>query len=455
MAQTWIPRPAGGLLLFAGLLVLSGACSLFFFDYASRHPQIRFTLDSGEFLWAARNLRNNDSLYAGDPRNPVVPSLYTRRTPFYPAVIALLWSFWADVRSVIFLQMFLSLLNGYLLWSLLSFSGVRNPIRLVTVAAFLFYPANVIYTQLIMAGILLQSVLLASLFCLARFLTSGSSRYLWSLNVGLSLALLTKPILMFFWLPNLAFHAWLAVKRHKKSLLVPALLPLLVTVGWSYRNFQLTGLFRFSSIRQEMMEHLTRRYPPETGKMSNDLDRNQALRGKGVMAEQPFLHIARKNFFDLARRQLKGMVAFFLDPGRFDFYQFSPELGTGEGFTLRPGEWRTNWRIALRAGPLIKYLVAITLFNLLIAVAFLLYPFQAQRMEWKVFVMLLVLYVAISSSAFGRSRYRLPVVPELFLAAAVVVGCTRASSREDSGEQAGGPQRAGLKRPRPSEPERQ
>ncbi len=206
-----------GRIFFLLLIFLSSFLHLICLDYSSRYQRARFTLDSWEYLWAAHNLQDRTVVYAGDLSEPRIPALYSRRPPLYPCLIALTQFFWDDLRAVILVQVSLSLISGYLLWCLLGLVDVFGRTRPAAVAAFLFYPAQMIYTQTIMPGIFLQTFLLLCVYCLALFLKTGNARYLWIMNASLSLALLTKPILVFFWLPNLAFHAWVGLSSSPPS----------------------------------------------------------------------------------------------------------------------------------------------------------------------------------------------------------------------------------------------
>ena len=425
MVENATPGSRTGARFFLLLLILSGISHFVLIDYSTRHPRVRYTLDSREYLWAAHNLRQESVLYAGFPSKKRNPALYTRRPPAYPSLIALALFFWDDVRAVILVQASLGLFSGYLLWRLVGFAGVSGPFRLAAVAAFLFYPAQMIYTQAIMAATLLQMLVLLSVFYLAIFVKSGKSRYLWLMNASLSLALLTKPILVFFWLPNLVFHIWLGMKHRRVAVLLAALLPLLVQSAWSYRNYRQTGSFQFSSMTTQVQGYLMKKL----AKRSEQMGSSTSLRrqgGKEPSAESqrprlPFYRVVLENPLYFARRQLKGTVTFFLDPGRYDLHHFFVNRYPSGGFARSMKSWESALRAARRARPWMAYLIVIGLFNLLIAAAFVLFPFQPLRGELKVFVFLVVIYMAVMTSAYGRSRYRLPVMPQLLLGAAVVL----------------------------------
>ena len=108
------------------MLILPGFADLICFDYASRNPRVRLTLDSWECLRAAHNLSNRGVLYAGDLSKPPIPALYSRRPPLYPSLSALALFCWYDVRAVVLVLMGLSLASGYLLWRLLGFLDISG-----------------------------------------------------------------------------------------------------------------------------------------------------------------------------------------------------------------------------------------------------------------------------------------------------------------------------------------
>ena len=89
MVENATPGSRTGARFFLLLLILSGISHFVLIDYSTRHPRVRYTLDSREYLWAAHNLRQESVLYAGFPSKKRNPALYTRRPPAYPSLIAL------------------------------------------------------------------------------------------------------------------------------------------------------------------------------------------------------------------------------------------------------------------------------------------------------------------------------------------------------------------------------
>ena len=186
--------------------------------------------------------------------------MFTKRPPLYPLLLSFLRSAWPDSQSITLFNLALGLLNGYLLWRLSAQVGLSSRIRLATVAAFFFYPAQIVYTHLVMSEILLQTLLLLSVFFFFQFQKSGNLTQLWLVNASLALGLLTKPSLMLIWIPGLVFHLWLFLRSRRKVVLLAALVPVLAVAALSYRNYLKTGLFHFSSMAGEMEARYLRWY---------------------------------------------------------------------------------------------------------------------------------------------------------------------------------------------------
>ncbi len=77
----------------------------------------------------------------------------------------------------------------------------------------------------------------------------------------------------------------------------------------------------------EIQGYLTKRIIAESEQTEGLADPRQGGSGAKWSAgsqrpEQPFYRVVIEHPLHLARRQVRGMVTFFLDPGRFDFYQF-------------------------------------------------------------------------------------------------------------------------------------
>ena len=392
-------------------LVYAGA-----FVHGELHPSTRWTLDSYEYQWAANNLYDSGIFYCRDLGEPLEAAFYSRRTPLYPVLIWLPLKLAADGALVVLLQIGLGIAAAAMLGAVLRDFGLGCRLRWICLAAFLLYPAQVIYTQTVMAEVLLEFLLLAVLYGLVRFAKTGNRQFAVLMNVALALAPLAKPIALFLWIPNLAFWGWFVWRRKRKGLIVLALLPLLAISLWSYRNLRATGHYHFSSIVSRYMWYLT---PPDyrdRGK-ARDFSRvdDDSWRSfwKGRLDRWP------STLWLYAR----GSVVFFIDPGRFDIYQFLGLEQDVSGLKILRSSTSERWQRLMRIrGPVLVYLALVALLNVAIACGFFASLLLRRiPVEIRVFLALVVGYTVAVVGLTGFSRYRLAIEPYLFIGAAVAL----------------------------------
>lgn len=370
--------------------------------------------DTGEYLTAGRNLLEQGVFYAGDlSTTPPDPSLYTRRPPLYPLFVAFTERLPGRLDATALLQMVLAWSTAWLAYRtvlpILPAPARRHAVFVPI--ALLLYPTQVIYTQVLMAEILLQFLLAAAAYGMSRFLVTQETKFLWGANLALALAPLAKPVMLFFWLPNLLFHAWIFRRYRVRAAWAAGLLPLVAVTAWSLRNLACTGAFHFSSLVANQAKLL--------------VDGPQPLeaRGKDLGSEyrRTVAQLVRRIWQDplsFTARYGRGTAAFFLDPGMFDLYEFLDRPQPFRlGRTLVQERAYNRVFTELGRGPLL-YLVGLFLWNGVVTAGFLGFLVRLGRAgasRW--FLGLLVLYVAFTVGPVGRSRYRLAVEPLLFVAA--------------------------------------
>lgn len=392
-------------LVSAVLLVYAAA-----FIHGQFKPGTRWTLDSYEYASAATNLYESGTFYSGKLAGRRDSALYSRRTPLYPLIIWLPLKLMPDGALVVLLQVGLSLATAWLLGAVLLYLGVKGRLRWICMAVFLLYPAQVIYTQTVMAEVLLQFLFLLALFGLVRYLEFGDGRYAFLMNVALALAPLAKPIAMFFWIPNLIFWGWLSFRGRRRSLAVLALLPLLSVSLWSYRNQLRTGHYHFSSIVSRYVRYMTPR-----DERSYDRTRSFAEVDEGDW--RSFWRARLERWPTTLRLYARGSVVFFVDPGRFDVYQFFGIEQDVSGLQIIHASTSDRWALLMQIRrPVLLYMVLIAGLNVLIAVGFGVSLFLP-RIPWaaKVFLVLIVAYTTAAVGLAGFSRYRLAIEPYLLL----------------------------------------
>ena len=83
---------------------------------------------------------------------------------------------------------------------------------------------------MIMAETVLQFLILASAFFLVLFIKQKSWGFIILLNICLGMAVLCKPVMLYFWVPNLFLHILLFRKTSRKVVLAASLIPILIHI---------------------------------------------------------------------------------------------------------------------------------------------------------------------------------------------------------------------------------
>jgi len=413
------------------LLLLSLVCltHLGLWMYTYNSPKARRTVDSVEYIRSASNLLNRGTVYSGRLDQEIHPALFSRRPPLYPLFIASLLPISRDPGIITLAQILMNFLGAYFIWEILCYLRVARYLRIPVIALYLFYPTQLIYTHLIMAEILLQLTLLAAFFFLVRFHESKQWYHLALCNLMLALAALTKPIMVYFWLPSLLYQTWLLWRFRKPKLILLAFIPLFFVSVWSYRNFVHTGYFHFSSIKTSNMLHVnirgmvrrvegnekarivTRDLQREAEKARSFAEANRAI-------ERAFFETMLKNWRSQCAVYSRGSLFFFLDPGRYDLYEFLDLPHNIRSFQfLRGGIDSVLAKLGELPPYAPPYLALVGAINLLLLIGLIYCGFSScYSVEIKLFVLCLMAYVLLIVAPTGLSRFRLSVMPFLFVA---------------------------------------
>jgi hypothetical protein len=391
--------------------------------------------DSNEYLLAADNLIHQGVLYCGNTDAPEDPALYTKRPPGYPLFLAATRLFTPSHLPVIILQMLLSLVSILLM---LEIFQPQKKEQFILLLFLLLIPAQYIYANMVMAEILFQCVIMLAAYRLLLYLRTKRIRTLWSYQAFIIFAILIKPDMYLFVVPNIILFTVLYYKTHQRLLIISSLIPVVFLIIFGGFNQQRTGHFHISSIQQiklvdnnlyyflvdrdgeaaaaETLEriHATCRQERDFNKRSACLSHAAT----SILKDDPALY---------ALFHLKGMARFFLDPGRFDlssFFGIEKEQERGFLYQLNAGGTGSAWRYLWEQPLLLIITLLLTgLVNLLRAVGFLCALFNKQfSMEFRLFLFLLVGTLAFASGPLGAARHMLPVALLLTGSAAVQYG---------------------------------
>jgi hypothetical protein len=394
-----------------------------------------FLDDSEEYIRVADNLLSDGMLYCGDTDEMLDPALYTKRLPGYPSFLVLVRLFTTSMIPVVILQMLLSLASILLMLKIFSPEKQGRTILLVLLV---LYPAQFIYSNMVMTEILFQLVLMLAALRLYRYIRTEKIGLLWLYQLLLIVAILIKPVMYLFIVPNVILFIVLYYKSRQRLVLISSFLPVIFVIILGGVNQQRTGYYHISSIQQtnlvdyNLYYFLMDRDGKEVASAVKEqvyatCDSQKDFKEKSECLTGAVTSVFKEDLKGYALFHLKGMIRFFIDPGRFDLYNFfgiEKERGKGFLYHLNEGGVKAAWRHLLRQPVIIiAWLAMIALLNLLRLAGFLAFLFNRNfKPEFRLFLFFLIGFLAFATGPLGASRFMLPVVLLLTGAAAVQYG---------------------------------
>lgn len=426
--SAYVPRWVLAGLLLLHLLALG-------WQLRTRQP---FFPDSDRYVQAARNLHDAGVLYALPlQEEPVQVQEYSIRPPGYPVVLLLTGGAGTSFPGLtLLLQNALSLLNLWLaLRWLVRYTGGLRPgqwgaVLLLAALA----PAQFIYANVLMSELLLQTAVVTLWLSITRLLTGQwRLRTLLLAAVAATAALLIKPVFWPFAGLFLGMGVVVGWRQRRASLVAAAALPLMVAGLWMARNQSRTGYFHFSSISEINLLRYNARGVLQAAEGPAAAERfvratlAAAESRPGFAAQQQYVSEQALRVFchypgTMAGQELRGVLTFFLDPGRFDvvhFLRLPQTAGSGLLQLLNQHSYAAALQYLQRLplgllGSLLLLLGANAV-RLLLIIRFGLNA----HYSWAARLVLLglVLYVAVLTGPLGAARFTVPVLPLLLAAA--------------------------------------
>ncbi len=394
-----------------------------------------FLDDSAEYLRVADNLIGERMIYSGDPDEPIDPALYTKRLPGYPAFLILVRLFTTSMVPVVALQLLLSL--GSVLLMLNIFSPGKQG-AWILLPLLVLYPAQFIYSNMVMTEILFQFVLMLAAFRLYQYVQTEKIGLLWLYQLLLIVAILIKPVMYLFIVPNVILFIVLYYRSQQRLVLISSFIPVIFVIILGGVNQQRTGYYHISSIQQinlvdyNLYYFLMDRDGKEVASAAKEqihatCEAQKDFKERSECLTESATSVFKEDLKGYALFHLKGMARFFVDPGRFDLYNFfgiERERGKGFLYHLNDGGFRAAWKYFLSQPVLVVIaLLLIALVNLLRVFGFLAFLFNKSfKPEFRLFLFFLIIFLAFATGPLGASRFMLPVVLLLTGAAAVQYG---------------------------------
>jgi len=410
---------------------------LFFASAQLNHPVP--LSDSADYLKASENIYSQGVLYCGDLSEPIREENFTRRPPLYPLLLGTVKLTGSKLPAIL-IQILISMASIFLVFRM--FLQNHNPVKtqklplIFATLLLLATPAQFIYSNLIMAEILFQFLMVLMAWSIYSYFKNRESRYIWFFNLFLTLGMATKPVLFPFAVLCMVISLVFFLRTKKPALILAIFLPVIWITGYCIWNYNRTGSAQYSSIQTANLVNYNLRYflmeqegsefaAAEVdrlyglcGEETEYREKNKCL-GKGVR------EIVFDRPFQYGIFHIKGSMRYFIDPGRFDlvsFFKLEEPDSPGILLLLNQEGIGGVFKFLKQQGlALISILVFIVLVKLIKITGFILFLLRGrEQLPFRIFLAILVVYFALVTGPLGASRFLLPI--ELFLIGGAVLG---------------------------------
>jgi len=392
-----------------------------------------FLVDSYEYYQLAENIKNGFGFYSGTFNSNILFENYTKRPPLY-SIFILVFSFLLHSKTtVLIMQSLLSVISICICLSL--FEKYNKHISKKILIIFLLTSlSQFVYSNYLMSEILFQFLIVLLCYLFYCIVTFKNWYYLLFFQLVIILLFLTKPIFYLFIIPNVALSIWFV--KYIKRAYVFALLPILICVLYMNWNFQRTGSFEFSSIQNINLKEYnlyyfnTNKYGEDYANMVDSkittlADAKTTYADKQREIKTQSLSYIKKDWLAYAFLHLKGSFRMFLDPGRFDLYNFFEFKNTAEvGFLNHLNKNGIIGALSyFKNQPLLIILLIpiLLLFNILKIIGFILYWIKHYKatpeLYW--FMLFIIVYIVGLTGLIGAARFFVPILPIYILFATV------------------------------------
>jgi hypothetical protein len=387
-----------------------------------------YLVDSYGYLNQAKNILAHHSWYAEDWNAPILIDYFTIRPPLYAFFILACKCFIDSDYFVIFAQGLMSIFNFFLLWKLLKQSNIpQKNITLSIVAALVLFPSQLIHANFIMTEILFQTLLMGVFYFSVKTIQIPNLVNIFKIAILLSLAMLTKPVIFLFGIVLFAFFMVIFWKKNKLILLPFLLLPITYHL-FCLQNKHTTGFYHYSSIKIMADLRVNARYilASKYGEDSSAAFCSKVFEEAKEMKnyEARYHHIEARcnevytqNKMVFALLYAKGIVATFIDPGRFDLSLFfGLQINSTQGLFHRLNtEGVKAIPDILKQSPvfLLSTLCIILLWTSLLTLSVLVFVFDKKiDLLLRILVFLFIAYIPLVTGISGLCRYRIPIYLE-------------------------------------------
>ncbi len=392
--------------------------------------------DSEDYIWQATNFDATGSFYAANPALPLKIDYFSKRPPFYGLFIWAITSLFSSLYAVIFFQNLLSILAAWWVYKLLKNNFGIKKAALYTFVLWMAFPNQLLYANMVMSETLLQFLIVAAFYCFVQYCQNPQKKHFVYLNsIVLAIALLTKPVMLYFWVINLVLLLIFGIRTRRYWLPLPVLIIPLAAMLWSQANYNITGYRHYSSITHiNLKDYNTKyflfsKYGSQYGDSVIDVIDKKAATLPTYAAQAEYIkdtckHILLSDITAYGKFHARGMLNFMGDPGRYDYVSFfnipqTDELGLLH-YLSKGNMQELQGFIKTQPLWLIVVLLLSMLVNGIILVLCFVYLFTKNTPLWpKIYLLALVGYIWFVTGPIGSARFKVPIYPLLIIASAI------------------------------------
>ncbi len=387
-----------------------------------------YLVDSYGYLNQTKNILAHHSWYAEDWNAPMLIDYFTIRPPLYAFFIIACKFIINSDYFIIFTQGLMSIFNFFLLWRLLKkFNIPQKNINISIAAALLFFPSQLIHVNFIMTEILFQTLLMGVFYFSAKTIQLPNHANIFKIAVLLSLAMLTKPVIFLFGIVLFVFFLVLFWKKNKLILLPFLLLPITYHL-FCLQNKHTTDFYHYSSIKIMADLRVNARYILATkygedssaafcSKVFYEANTMKSYEVRYHYIETRCNEVYTQNKMVFALLYAKGIIATFIDPGRFDLSLFfGLQNNSSQGLFHRLNtEGVKAIPDILKQSPLflLSTLFFVLLWTIILFISVLVFVFDKKTDSLlRILVFIFIAYIPLVTGISGLCRYRIPIYPE-------------------------------------------
>jgi len=392
-----------------------------------------FLKDSYEYYHLAKNIKDSFEFYSANLNSNILLENYTKRPPIY-SIFILVGSFLLHSKvTVLIVQNIISIASIFICLKLFKYY-YKQINQKILIIFFLTSISQFIYSNFLMSEILFQFLIVLLCHFFHEIVTKKRWVQLLLFQIIIILLFLTKPVFYLFIIPNVALSIWFT-KYIKKSY-VFSLLPIIICALYMNWNYQRTGSYEFSSIQNINLKNYNlyyfnvNKYGEEYANMI-DSKITELANNKNTYSEKQneirklSLNYIKKDWFSYSFFHLTGCFRMFLDPGRFDLYNFFEFSNTNEvGFLkhLNRNGVVGAFEYFKRQPFLIVLIIPIMLlFNIFKLAGFVIFWINNYKttpaLFW--FMLFIIIYIVTLTGLIGSARFLVPILPIYLMFAAL------------------------------------